>query len=76
MTKLLEEAILRLRQLPEPMQESAARAVILQLEEEPEPGDLEAVASGREEFLRGDFVTLDQLRHGTDLDTQPIANAV
>ena len=63
MTKLLEETIDRLRQLPAPMQDSAARAVILQLEEEPEPGDLKAIAEGRREFERGDFVTLDQLRH-------------
>jgi hypothetical protein len=63
MTKLLEEAIHRLRRLPDAMQDSAARAVILQLEEEPEPGDRQAVAEGREDFERGDFVTLDQLRH-------------
>jgi len=63
MTKLLEEAIQRLRQLPAPMQDSAARAVILQLEEEPEPGDREAVAAGRSDFQNGDFVTLQQLRH-------------
>jgi len=35
MTKLLKQAIERLRQLPKEMQDSAARAVILQLEEEP-----------------------------------------
>jgi hypothetical protein len=63
MTKLLEEAIHRLRQLPAPMQDNAARAVILQLEEEPEPGDREAVAAGRGDFQNGDFVTLEQLRH-------------
>ena len=37
MTKLLEEAIHRLRQLPTPMQDSAARAVLTQLEEDPSP---------------------------------------
>lgn len=63
MTKLLDEAIQRLRQLPAAMQDSAARAVILQLEEEPEPGDREAVAAGRDDFENGDFVTLEQLRH-------------
>ena len=42
MTKLLDEAIDRLRQLPEGMQDAAARALITQLEEEPEPQ-----ASGR-----------------------------
>jgi hypothetical protein len=63
MTKLLEEAIRRLRDLPEPMQDSAARAVIRRLEEEPEPGDQEAIAAGRRDFERGDYVTLDQLEH-------------
>lgn len=62
MTKLLDEAIERLRQLPAPMQDSAARALIRQLEEEPEAGDREAVAEGRRELQRDDFVTLDQLR--------------
>lgn len=37
MTKLLDEAIERLRQLPATMQDSAARVLIRQLEEEPEP---------------------------------------
>jgi len=39
MTKLLEAAIERLRQLPEPVQDKAAHALMLQLEEEPEPED-------------------------------------
>jgi hypothetical protein len=63
MTKLLEEAIHRLRQLPAAMQDNAARAVILQLEEEPEPGDREAVTEGRLEHQRGDFSTVEHLRH-------------
>ena len=63
MTKLLEEAIQRLRQLPAAMQDTAARAVILQLEEEPEPGDREAITAGWDEYQRGEFVTLDQLQH-------------
>jgi hypothetical protein len=63
MTRLLEEAIHKLRQLPETMQDSAARAVISQLEEEPEPGDAEAITAGRADFERGDYVRLDQLRH-------------
>jgi hypothetical protein len=63
MTKLLDEAIQRLRRLPAPLQDSAARTLILQLEEEPEAGDREAVAEGRSDFQRGDFATLDQFRH-------------
>jgi hypothetical protein len=38
MTKLLQHAFERLRQLPENMQDSAARVLIAQLEEEPGPG--------------------------------------
>ena len=63
MTKLLEQAIQRLRQLPDDMQDSAARILMSQLEEEPEPGDLEAIKRGREEFARGEYVTLEELRH-------------
>jgi hypothetical protein len=63
MTQLLEEVIDRLRHLPEGMQDTAARAVMMQLEEEPEPGDLEAMAAGWDEYQRGEVVALDQLRH-------------
>jgi hypothetical protein len=63
MTKLLDEAIERLRRLPAPLQDSAARTLIHQLEEEPDAGDRQAVAEGRRDFQRGDFVTLDQFRH-------------
>jgi hypothetical protein len=63
MTKLLEQAIGRLRQLPPDVQDNAARALISQLEEEPEPGDLEAIKKGREDFARGNFITLDDWRH-------------
>jgi hypothetical protein len=63
MTKLLEQAIEQLRQLPEEMQDTAARALILQLSEEPEPGDLEAIKEGREDFARGDFSTLAEWRN-------------
>jgi hypothetical protein len=70
MTKLLEQAIKQLRQLPEEMQDSAARAVILLLEEEPEPGDFEAIAEGRAQIDRGEFVTLDQLER--ELGSDPL----
>jgi hypothetical protein len=69
MTKLLEQAIEQLRQLPEEMQDSAARAVMLQLEEEPEPGDPEAIAEGRAQIARGEFITLDQLEHELGSDS-------
>ena len=50
MAKLLDEAIERLRRLPARMRDSAARTLILQLEEEPQSGDREAVAEGRRDF--------------------------
>lgn len=67
MTKLLEEAVDRLRQLPASMQDSAARALIMQLEEEPEPGDLAAIAEGQLAYDRGEFVSLGQFRHDLGL---------
>jgi hypothetical protein len=63
MTKLLDQAIRHLRQLPDDMQDTAARALIAQLEEEPEPGELEAIKEGREAFARGEYVTLTELRN-------------
>ncbi len=67
MTKLLKEAIDRLRQLPDAMQDNAALALIAQLEEEPEPADLAAIAEGRHAYERGEFVSLDQWRHDMGL---------
>jgi len=63
MTKLLQQAIERLRKLPSAAQDSAARALIQQLEEEPELGDREAIEDGRNQFGRGDFVSLKELRN-------------
>lgn len=67
MTKLLEQAIQALRQLPDDVQDTAARVLMTQLEEEPEPGDLAAIKQGREEFARGEYVTLDEWRHDMGL---------
>lgn len=58
-----------LRQLPDEMQDTAARAVFMQLEEEPEPGELEAIADGRAQIARGEFTTLDQLEHDLGSDS-------
>ena len=67
MTKLLQEAIDRLRELPDAIQDSAARALIMQLEEEPEPADLAAIAEGRRAHRRGEFISLEQWRHDMGL---------
>jgi hypothetical protein len=58
MTKLLEEALQSLRQLPDAIQDQVARVILSQIEEEPEPGDLEAIEEARREFANSDFVTL------------------
>ena len=63
MTKLLEVAFERLRQLPENVQNSAARVLIAQLEEEPEIGALDAIRASRKEFGRGEFISLESWRH-------------
>ena len=67
-TKLLEEAIERLRALPKPMQDSAARALIMQFEEDPEDGDRAAISAGRADFQNGEFSTLKQFRHEMGVD--------
>jgi hypothetical protein len=76
MTKLLKEAIDRLRQLPASVQDSAARVLITQLEEVPEPSDLAAIAEGQLAYERGEFVSLDQWRHDMARDTGVISHAV
>ena len=63
MTKLLQQAIERLRQLPPAVQDSAARVLISQLDEDPEPSDRAAIAKGQQEFDQGDFVTLEEWLH-------------
>lgn len=62
MTKLLEEAIDLLRQLPPSMQDSAARAVLTQLDEELQLGDMTA---GRNELEIGESTAVHQRRDET-----------
>jgi hypothetical protein len=63
MTKLLDEAFDRLRELPEEMQEAAARTIIHTLAEEPERGDLTMIEEARRELATGEFSTHHQWRH-------------
>lgn len=63
MTKLLNEAIELLCRLPESLQDTAARAVLLQLEEEAQSRDFDAIAKARTEITQGEFVSLEQWRH-------------
>jgi len=53
----------RLRGLPEPMHDRAARAVIMRLEEQPKPADIDAIEAGRRDFADGSYEPLDHVRH-------------
>jgi hypothetical protein len=63
MTKLLEQAIARLRKMPDAVQDLAASRLLRHVDEAPEADEMEAIVKGREAFESGDFVTLDQWRH-------------
>ena len=66
MTKLLEEAIARLRNMPDAVQDLAASRLLRHVDEKPEADELEAIARGREALERGDFITLDEWRDGVE----------
>jgi hypothetical protein len=68
MSTLLDIAIDRARQLPEADQDIAAAELLGVLSDFPTPAERAALAEGRAAFERGDFVTLDQLRHEMGLD--------
>ena len=53
MTKLLEQAIQRLRQLPADRAGQRGARSYFAAGEEPEPGDCEAIEEGRKEFRHG-----------------------
>jgi hypothetical protein len=61
-TKSLQAAIECLQQFPPDVQNKVARVLLSRLEEEPEPGDLEAIEEARKDFQRGKFVTLEEWR--------------
>lgn len=74
MTKLLEEAIAKVRQLPEAEQDEAAEMLFSVAAKQGEPVELddetrEAVRRGLEQARRGEFVSDDEMaaffkRHG------------
>jgi hypothetical protein len=67
MTKLLEEAIARVRSLSEDEQDSAAAELIQYLDEIPTLRDRVAVSDGRDAYKAGGFVSLEQWRHEVGL---------
>ena len=67
MTKLLEEAIARLRKMPDVVQDLAAQRLLHHVDETPEPDELAAIEQGRRAFALGEFTPLDQWRHDLEL---------
>jgi hypothetical protein len=63
MSKLFEEAIAKIRELPEEEQDAAANALIRYADEIPTLRDQVAISEGREAYGRGEFVSLDHWRH-------------
>ena len=63
MSTLLEKAIEKARELPEADQDIAAAELLGVLSDFPTPEERLAIAEGRAEYARGEFVTLDQWRH-------------
>ena len=63
MTKLLEQAIDGLRELPDDMQDRAARQLIQYVEEMTDADEHNAIIEGRREYGRGEYTPLDQWRH-------------
>ena len=68
MSKLLEQAIEKARELPEHDQDIAAAELLGVLADFPTPEERAAITSGRAAYKRGDFATLDQLRHEMGID--------
>ena len=63
MSTLLDQAIEKARELPEADQDIAAAELMGVLSDFPTPAERAAIAEGRAQFERGEFVTLDQLKH-------------
>jgi hypothetical protein len=63
MTKLLDTAIEKARELPEPDQDIAAAELLGVLADFPTPEERAAIAQGRAEYERGEFITHEQWRH-------------
>lgn len=70
MSTLLEKAFEKARELPEPDQDIAAAELLGVLADFPTPEERAAIAEGRAAYERGEFVTLDQLRHEMGVDNR------
>ena len=62
-TKLLEQVIERVRELPEHEQDIAAAEMLGYLADFPTADERIAISAGLDAFERGNFATLDDWRH-------------
>jgi len=67
MSKLLDQAVERARELPENEQDMAAAELIGYLADFPTSQERAAIAEGRTAYERGEFVPLGQWRHDMDI---------
>jgi hypothetical protein len=70
MTKLMEQVIELLRQIPEREQDELAADLVELLEEYPTQDELTDIKEGEEALARGEFITLEQWRHEMGFDTK------
>jgi hypothetical protein len=70
MSTLLDKAIEKARELPEPDQDIAAAELLGVLSDFPTPDERASLARGRAAYERGEYVTLDQLRHEMGVDNR------
>ena len=67
MSKMLEQAIARLRKMPDAVQDLAAQRLLQHVDDTPETDELAAIDEGRRAFALGEFTPLDEWRHDLDL---------
>ena len=63
MSTLLDKAIEKARELPEADQDVAAAEILGVLDDFPTVAERDAIDEGRRQIERGEYVTLDQLKH-------------
>ena len=67
MSQTLEDAIAKIRELPEAEHDPVATALMYYVDEIASVRDRVAIQEGRDAYKRGEFVSLDQWRHDVEL---------
>jgi hypothetical protein len=70
MSTLLDKAFEKARELPEPDQDIAAAELLGVLADFPTPVERAAIAEGRAQYERGEYITHEQWRHEMGLDNR------